>query len=239
MRNRISSRRVLHDPVAQLRVRPRRESAPLSAHELDLLTAPALRRLIDRGITTAIVPFGSVEEQNGHLPLGADSLLADLAGREIAERLDAVLAPTTRIGVAQQHGGTLSVPAETLTDTAVALAESLASQGFRLIVFLPTHGGNFEPLNSAVARFNEGHIGARACAPRGDVGPDPGSHSGKWLTSVMLALRPELVDLPAATDDLRAELQDADAHTGAANFERYVSSIVGQIKQQPAAPPRP
>ncbi len=228
--------------MAQLRVRPRREGAPLSAHELERLTAPALGRLLDRGITTAIVPFGSVEDHNGHLPLGADSLLADLVGREVADRLEAVLAPTIRVGAADQHlglTGTLSVGAETLTDTAVALAEDLASQGFRLIVFLPTHGGNFEPLNAAMARFNERPPAARACAPRGDVGPDPGSHSGKWLTSVLLALRPEVVDLPAAVDGLRAELQDADARSGAANFERYVSSIVGQIRQQPAAPPRP
>lgn len=228
--------------MAQLRVRPRREGPPLSAHELERLTAPALRRLLDRGISTAIVPFGSVEDQNGHLPLGADSLLADLVGREVADRLDGVLAPTIRVGVADERlgpTGTLSVDAETLTDTAVALAESLASQGFGLIVFLPTHGGNFDPLNTAVARFNKRSRTARACAPRGDVGPDPGSHSGKWLTSVMLALRPEVVDLSAAADSLRAELQDADADAGAANFERYVSAIVGQIVQQPAAPPRP
>ena len=188
------------------------------------------------------MPFGSVEDQNGHLPLGADSVLADLVGREVADRLDGVLAPTIRVGVADERlgpTGTLSVDAETLTDTAVALAESLASQGFGLIVFLPTHGGNFDPLNTAVARFNKRSRTARACAPRGDVGPDPGSHSGKWLTSVMLALRPEVVDLSAAADSLRAELQDADADAGAANFERYVSAIVGQIVQQPAAPPRP
>ena len=176
-----------------------------------------------------VIPFGSVEDQNGHLPLGADSLLADLVGREVAARLDAVLAPTIRVGVAQQHlepTGSLSVEASTLTDTAVALAESLARQGFRLIVLLPIHGGNVEPLNVAVARFNRRPGPARACAPRGDVGTDPGSHSGKWLTSVMLAFRPEVVELPAADASLRAELTEADASAGTAHFDRFVNSIV-------------
>jgi creatinine amidohydrolase len=210
--------------------------------ELELLTAPALRRLLAQGTDTVIVPFGSVEDQNGHLPLGADSLLADLAGREVAARLNAVLAPTLRVGAGPT--GTLGVEDGTLTDTAVALASRLADLGFRLIVLLPVHGGNLEPLNLAVARFNERPGPARACAPRGDVGPDPGSHSGKWLTSVMLAFRPELVDLAAATQDLRAELEGVDAESGAARFERFVSAIVEQTAarlhrraSRPGAPP--
>lgn len=211
-------------------------------HELELLTAPALRRLLEHGTDTVIVPFGSVEDQNGHLPLGADSLLADLAGREVAARLEAVLAPTVRVGAGPT--GALSVRDGTLTDTALALCESLAATGFRLIVLLPIHGGNVEPLNLAVARFNERTGPAEACAPRGDVGPDPGSHSGKWLTSVMLAYRPEVVELPAADARLRAELTEADPGTGLALFERYVSSIVEQTRAQrrprasrPGAPP--
>jgi creatinine amidohydrolase len=227
--------------LAELRVRARRESAPLSAHELELLTAPALRKLLAAGDATVIVPFGSVEDQNGHLPLGADSILADLVGREVAVRLDAVLAPTVCVGAAE---GVVSVEAGTLSEMAVAMAESLAGAGFRRIVFLPIHGGNVDALKLAVARFNERRGPARACAPRGDVGPDPGSHSGKWLTSVMLAFRPELVDLPAVADRLRAELEGVDAESGAARFERFVSSIVEQATtclhrraSRPGAPP--
>lgn len=181
------------------------------------------------GTGTVIVPFGSIEDQNGHLPLGADSLLADLVGGEVAARLDAVLAPTVRVGAEQQGLEALGVAAQTLTETALSLADRLAARGFRLIVLLPIHGGNVEPLNEAIARFNERPGPTRACAPRGDVGPDPGSHSGKWLTSVLLAFCPEVVDLPAASVGLRAELQDADGQTGVANFERYVGSIVDQI----------
>ncbi|HSC01975.1 MAG TPA: creatininase family protein [Solirubrobacteraceae bacterium] len=209
--------------------------------ELELLTAPALRRLLEGGTSTVIVPFGSIEDQNGHLPLGADSVLADLVGREVAMRLDAVLAPSVRVGAGD---GTLSVETATLAETALGLAESLAASGFRLIVLVPIHGGNVEPLNVAVARFNERAGPAWACAPRGDVGPDPGNHSGKWLTSVMLAFRPELVDVPAASASLRAELEGVDAESGVARFERFVSAIVEQTTaclhrraSRPGAPP--
>jgi creatinine amidohydrolase/Fe(II)-dependent formamide hydrolase-like protein len=202
--------------------------------ELELLSAPALRQLLANGTDTVVVPFGSVEDQGGHLPLGADSLLADLVGREVAARLDAVLAPTIRVGAPD---GTVSVAAGTLTDTALAITQSLARAGFGGIVLLPIHGGNVAPLNDAVARFTGP---ARACAPRGDVGPDPGSHSGKWLTSVMLAFRPEVVELAAANPSLRAELGEADPDRGAAYFERFVSSIVDQVRTElpRGVPPR-
>lgn len=198
-------------------------------HEYELLSAPALQRLIEQGIVTAIVPFGSIEHQGAHLPVGADALLADLVGRELATRLDAVLLPTVRVGCAEQHVGlfgTLSVSAETLTETAVALAVSLTTHGFRVIVLVSIHGGNTEALQIAVERFNRTATAARSCAVRGDVGPNPGSHSGQWLTSVMLALRPELVDLAAAQPELREELQAAEAERGVVYFERFVSTIV-------------
>jgi creatinine amidohydrolase len=207
----------------------------LSDREYELLSGPALRRLIERGAVTAIVPFGSIEHQGGHLPLGSDALLADLVGREVAERLDAVLVPTVRVGCAEQHLerlGTLSVPADTLTELAVGISASLAEHGFRRIVLVSIHGGNTEALQTAVARFNELHPEARAVAVRGDVGPDPGSHSGRWLTSVLLALRPELVELPAAGEELHDELQTVDAARGAVYFDRFVNAIVERARMQ-------
>lgn len=204
------------------------------SEEYELLTAPALERLIGNGTRTAIVPFGSIEHQGGHLPLGADALLADLVGREVAARLDAVVLPTIRVGCAEQHldlPGTLSVAEETLTEMAGAIAEHLAAQGFRAIALVSIHGGNAGALHNAAERFNRGHTYARACAPRGDVGPNPGTHSGMWLTSVMLAFHPELVDLPAAGPNLLTELQAADARRGQAFFERFVSAIVEDARR--------
>jgi hypothetical protein len=68
------------------------------------------------------------------------------------------------------------------------------------------------------------------CAPRGDVGPDPGRHSGVWLTSVMMALRPDLVHVAGAGSELSQELQRANPHHGRAAFERFVASIVEGVQ---------
>src|SRR3954452_6443866 len=164
-------------------------------YDLEELTAPALSRLLGAGVLTAVVPFGSIEHHGAHLALGADAVLADAVGRAVARELDAVLAPTVRVGDAQQHAqltGTMTLRAHTLSDVAVELTESLIRQGFTLIVLVSTHGGNRGALDSAVARLRAAPSGAVVCAPTGDVGVSPGAHSGEWLTSVMLALRSDL-----------------------------------------------
>ena len=65
--------------------RPR--TSPRAMHELERLSAPALADLLERGVGTAVVPFGSIEHQGAHLPLGADAILADHVGRAVAAAL--------------------------------------------------------------------------------------------------------------------------------------------------------
>lgn len=205
----------------------------IAVHRLESLNGVALRELIDGGVVTVIVPFGSIEHHSEHLPVGADSVVADAVGREVAERLDAVLAPTLAVGCAEGHEGllgTLTLRAETLTAVAVELAQSLVGQGFRVVVLLSTHGGNRGALDAATAALGRSLLSALVCAPRGDVGPSPGRHSGAWLTSVMLALRPDLVDLDRADPNLRTELQTANPTRGHEALERFIASIVAEVR---------
>lgn len=199
-------------------------------HELEKLTARQLRKLVDTGGLAVVMPYGSLEHHGGHLPLGADAILADAVGTQVAQRLGAVLAPTMRVGDSARHRelfGTLSLTAATLTAVAVEQGQGLARQGFASLVLVSTHGGNRKALDAAVRELNASlHGTATVCAPRGDVGPGPGSYSGSWLTSVMLALRPDLVHLEHADADLKGELRDANATLGREHIERFVASAV-------------
>ena len=202
-------------------------------YELELLTSPELQRLVSSGVSTVVVPFGSIENQDAHLPLGADTLLADAIGPEVARRLGAVLAPTLRVGCADAHrhrAGTLTLDPNTLIAIAVDQGFSLARQGFTTLVLLSTHGGNQASLDAAVSELNAQLAGTVACAPRGDVGPRPGAHSGSWLTSVMLALHPKLVHLDQAGSELARELQDATAAAGRQHIERFIARIVASVR---------
>jgi creatinine amidohydrolase len=198
----------------------------LPVREFEALTASQLEALVRDGAITAIVPFGSIEHQGDHLPLGADALLADAVGREVARRLGALLLPTVRVGDASQHEaffGTLTLQAGTLAELAYELGYSLARAGVRVIALVSTHGGNTVALKAATERLNDTLPDLRACTPRGDVGPDPGKHAGAWLTSVMLRLHPELVREGGA--------ERATAERGAEQFERFVASIVAEVRR--------
>jgi creatinine amidohydrolase len=201
--------------------------------DLETLSARQLRASVASGTTTAVIPFGSIEHQGAHLPLGSDSLVADAVGREVARRLGALLAPTFRVGCAAGHAalpGTLSLRAETVSDLARGVARGLARDGIRAIAFVSTHGGNTEPLQAAVARLSETLPDCVVSAPKGDLGPSPGAHSGQWLTSVMLALRPDLVHIAAADGELAGELAQASAARGVEHLERFVESVVAQVR---------
>jgi creatinine amidohydrolase/Fe(II)-dependent formamide hydrolase-like protein len=202
-------------------------------YQFERLTATAISQLLGEGTAIVVVPFGSIEYHGGHLPVGTDALLADAIGREVAERLRAVLAPTQRVGAADRHmdrAGTLTLGAATLTDVAVGIARSLARQRFRLIVLLSTHGGNVPALRAAVEQVDgERPDGVVVCAPQGDVGAHPGAHSGEWITSVMLALHPDLVELERADRQLARDLRSASAIRGHDHLELFVASVVREV----------
>jgi creatinine amidohydrolase len=196
------------------------EEGYMAVYELEQMTSPELRRLIDEGVTRVVVPIGSIEQHGKHMPLGTDAMLGDEIGRRAAERLGAVLAPTVRVGCAEHHmgfTGTMTLSRDTLRDVAIEMAESLARHGFRLIVLLPTHGGNFASVAAAVEELNSRLDGATAYSPAADFARDviqgaagsvssksgitpgqSGAHSGEWETSIMLHLRPTLVAMDAA-----------------------------------------
>lgn len=136
--------------------------------KLEEMSSSELRRTVERGSRTVVIPFGSVEHQGSHLPLGSDALLADFVGERVAGRLDAVLAPTVRVGYAKQHmsgTGTLSLPADILCKTAMHVACSLIRHGFRVIALVSTHGGNRPALEEAARQLNQRHPDVVACAP--------------------------------------------------------------------------
>ena len=55
---------------------------------------------------------------------------------------------------------------------------------------------------------------------------------------MMLAVRPELVDVESADDDLRDEAIAATSDAGRDNLERFVCSIVKAVRDASQEPPR-
>jgi creatinine amidohydrolase len=165
--------------------------------------------------TLVILPTGATEQHGPHLPVGTDAYAVEQIAREaaarIASRVPVVVAPTLPFGSSQHHlpfGGTLSISTETYYRVIVDLVESLIIGGFQRIFILNGHGGNHEivqlvardlalkhPANIAAASYWTIAWDALTAADAQSRGRLPG-HAGAFETSLVMALRPELVAEP-------------------------------------------
>jgi creatinine amidohydrolase len=200
----------------------------VGALELDRLTWPEVRAELEGGRDTVVVAFGATEQHGPHLPLATDALIGDHLARIVADRLDAFVAPTVRIGCSEHHlefPGTLSISEETFHGVVGDLVRSLARGGFGRVVLLPTHGGNFGPLAAAVEKLGpvEGleiraltdltvllTLAQLGAEEHGVPLGEGGVHAGEWETSMLMAIHADLVHLergePGYTGDPQAAI---------------------------------
>lgn len=143
------------------------------------------------------VPIGATEQHGPHLPLSTDTDIAvALVGALVRGCQGVVAAPALQYGASGEHegfSGTISIGQEALEAVLVELGRS-ASRTFARTVFVSTHGGNAAPVGRAVDRLRAESRDVLAWSPRWDGD----AHAGRVETSIMLALRPERVDVRRA-----------------------------------------
>lgn len=163
----------------------------------------------------AVLPLGAHEQHGPHLPFETDTIIA--AG--VAERLAAALPagldvrflPVEPVGYSIEHmdvAGTKTLTFDAAVNRWIGIAGEQAARGIRKLVLLNAHGGN-SPLLTIVAteariRFNMLVVATswtRFGVPEGFMAPSDKAvdiHAGDIETSVMLALRPDRVDMALA-----------------------------------------
>lgn len=162
---------------------------------------------------TVVLPLGATEQHGGHLPLAVDTLLCERvvaasAAAAAAEAGPFLVAPALPYGRSDHHlgfAGTLSLRSATFLAVLSDLLRSVAAWGGRAVFAVNGHGGNDAPLRVALADAalelplvvggaSYWTIGWDALVAEGapSLGAVPG-HAGGFETSLLLAVRPELV----------------------------------------------
>jgi creatinine amidohydrolase len=195
---------------------------------LETLSGPDARRLLSAdGHDHRCV--GAIEQHGPHLPLAVDHIVASEAASAIVDRLGDELnvwvAPTLPYSKSNEHAwsaGTIWLSNDTMLRVLDDIARCLAFSGVRRIVFLNGHGGNSTLLNVACreARLAHGLLTflIHPFIPPAYAAPDPnaasetelgmGIHGGLRETSVMMHLRPDLVDLSKAVRNVPEWMAD-------------------------------
>jgi creatinine amidohydrolase len=162
-----------------------------------------------------VLPTASIEQHGPHLPLITDTALcgavADRAAKNAAKEVPLLVAPVFWTGNSHHHfpfPGTLSLPSPRYIATVVDVLESLVRSGFRKLIILNGHGGNTDSnrvvaLDMANRLDHPVRIAAAAYwdVARSSLVEEAGfdgrlipGHAGRFETSLMMAIRPDLVD---------------------------------------------
>jgi len=154
-----------------------------------------------------IIPVGALEAHGPHLPLGADQVQAEVTALALAERVDALVAPTLPYGSApgaRRFPGTVSLSIAQLQVHIAGVLSEFARWGVRRILVLSGHGerGHMAALREAADNAMQTHPGTRVVVLcdyefvyelRGKESPTSDGHAGLLETSRLLALAPEMV----------------------------------------------
>lgn len=166
-------------------------AAPRRARRMPALATLTWTALSDAADRLLVVPVGATEQHGPHLPFTTDTDIAlALADGLDRERDDVVVAPSVAFGSSGEHQGfpgTLSIGREATELLLVELGRS-ATETFRRVLLVSTHGGNAAPVRDAVGRLSAEGRDVRAWSPRWED-----LHAGHAETSVLLALAPERV----------------------------------------------
>jgi creatinine amidohydrolase len=193
---------------------------------MDLRAPEVATRLSSSSVL--IQPVGAIEQHGPHLPLSTDLVIAaDLAEAVVASHGDALdlwLLPPLAYTKSNEHAwapGTIWLSPTTLLSVLDDLGRSLATLPSRKVVFLNGHGGNSALLAVANRELRLAHglltFLMHPSQPRDSGGAahdhdelGMGVHAGRDETSVMLHLRPELVDMALAVRSVPESLAGAE-----------------------------
>jgi creatinine amidohydrolase len=166
-----------------------------------------------------LLPIGAGCKEHGHhLPLENDFLLAERLTARVLERVEVLALPTLNYGYYPaflEYPGSVSLPAEVMSETVVAICQSLHGQGARRFYGLNTGVSTVRPLTVARQKLRELGVDFDFCELGQAIGvveerlrqQPGGTHADEMETSMMLELCPEIVQLEKARPDYHGDIK--------------------------------
>jgi len=186
-----------------------------------------------KSINTVLIPIGSTEVEGPHLPMGLDSIVALEVAKRISEVSEVMVAPLISLTYSDWHmgfPGTLTVKIDTLTRVLRELCRSLIEHGLNKIIFINAHVGNdpsildvgVELLRNSSARVANVNLWSMVNEMAKNI-PELNEkkflHAGEIMTSLVMAIRPDLVDMEKAKKEYVKSKIEAFTQKGSFGIE--------------------
>jgi len=162
----------------------------------------------------AYVPVGSLEWHGRHMALGNDSLKAYGILLKTAEKFGGIVVPPTYWGHMKIYDKPCShpgIPPETVDALFKAIFQGLVVAGFKVVIGVTGHDVDeqLESLQKAADSIRADGTATGFAMKEGnlyDLEGEKMDHAGYWETSILMYLRPELLDLERIkNEDLTTE----------------------------------
>lgn len=159
-----------------------------------------------------LIPVGAVEVYGPHLPQGTDGIVAYDLCQLVCQRLGTVMTPLVPVGYSlplASFAGTLTVSPEAIKAYCHGIGQSLFRSGIQYVLYVNSHAGNVSEINQTCFALEQECVGRCAQidvwrfiqplsqsileSTEGMFG-----HAGEAMTSVMLYLHPDLVEMGRA-----------------------------------------
>jgi len=168
-----------------------------------------------------LIPLGSVEEQGPNVPMG-DFMLTDRVADFVADKADAIAAPTTAFGYAEYFrcmAGGVQLKAETFCSLLEDICENFLNHGLRRLIILNGHGGNLPLIEQTLYKLKKKHSVWIPCINlwktitpekwnefHPELGAKAFAHGGDPMTSMYLHLFPELTRMDLTEPSQRKDV---------------------------------
>ena len=178
----------------------------MRSYGLDELAWPAVREVLDDD-PRLMIPVGALEQHGPHLPLGANTLVAERVVAEVSRTLGLLRAPVLSYGViaaGDPRPGSVGLGRKTLHRSVNELLGRWERHGVREFILVTAH--RYEPhLEALLMALSSESVTRVYDLYQIDVTDllegDPAiEHAGEFETSLLLHLAPDRVDREAAVD---------------------------------------